>query len=92
MGHAVEHPLSGYPAGVEAGDGRVLSEREGYQQETATLRQEKVYGETTSEVSEECNTADRNQGVAVKSSRSTIDRMCVGHQNGAHLCLNLQHT
>lgn len=63
VGCVVTHLLSCYPARVEAGESRVLGEWEGSQQETAKLWQEKVYREMTSEVSEGCNTADRNRGV-----------------------------
>lgn len=46
----------------------------------------------TSEASEDCNTADRNQDVEVKSSHSAIARVGMVRQNRAHLRSNLQHT
>lgn len=62
------HLLSRYPPMVGAGDGSIGGEREGYQQETAKLLQEKVYREMTSEVSE--RTVIQQTGTGVWSLRA----------------------
>lgn len=50
------------PWRVEAGDGSIRGEQEGYQQETAKLRQEKVNREMTSEVPERAGMSRQELG------------------------------
>lgn len=83
------------PTRAEAAGSSVSSEWEVLPTRNGSIGwQEKVFREITSEISKRTvwNRADRNWGVEIWSSHSSIARIHMDHINGVHICLDLQYT